>query len=350
MDGIVIPTGEIIKEYLDVRGFSQKDVSARTKVSEKHLSNLLTGKARLTEDMALKLEKLMPDVPASYWLNYERKYREALARQKEAAGLEELDLETISKKFHFKEVFPHTSMSLVEQAIEMLKLLNVSRFDLYRAAVSGGVEFMQDGGDDEAIVVWIKLCEDEVEEQNKELDRIPYNSELLKKSLEKLKKVALNPNIDESIASARKLLNKCGVYLVDRPAISNAKVRGALTTYNEHPSIFISKRHKTHDHVWFTLVHELAHLILHYDSRQTVVYMEDLESEESKDREANLFARAFFVDGDAYNAFTDAKAFTCGGICEFAKSQSVDPGIIVGFLQHDGFLDYSQFSDLKTYC
>ena len=60
MSDFIIAPGEIIKEYLDARNLTQKEVSKRTGVSERHLSQLLNGKTRLTEDMALKFEKVMP--------------------------------------------------------------------------------------------------------------------------------------------------------------------------------------------------------------------------------------------------------------------------------------------------
>lgn len=85
MSGFVVAPGEVLKEYLDARGYTQKEVSSCLGVSERCLSKVLNGKTRLTEEMALKLEKLMPDVPASYWLSYEIKYQEYLAREKEEA-------------------------------------------------------------------------------------------------------------------------------------------------------------------------------------------------------------------------------------------------------------------------
>jgi addiction module HigA family antidote len=77
-----IPTGKIIKDYLDEHTITQKELSARTGISEKHLSHLLNGTSRLTEDVALKLEMVLTGIPASYWLNYEAKYREAVARER----------------------------------------------------------------------------------------------------------------------------------------------------------------------------------------------------------------------------------------------------------------------------
>ena len=350
MSDFIVAPGEIIKAYLDARGLTQKEVSKRTGVSERHLSQLLNGKTRLTEDMALKLEKVMPDVTASFWLNYEVKYQEYLAREREEAHLEELDLKEIAKRFHFKEVFKGTGLSLREQAVQMLQLLGVSDFDRARYAITGNVEFMQDGGEDEAVIVWLKLCEEEIEVQNKDLSDTPYSKNELESSMQRLKMIALNPDVEGSIKSARKLLNRCGVYLVVHQAIANAKVRGALASHLGHPAIYISERFKTHDHVWFTVVHELEHLLLHYDPKQPIVSMEELASERHKDDEANCAARAFFVDADDYSAFVQQGSFDRSHVCNFAREQKVDPGIIVGFLQHDGYVDFSELSDLKSYC
>lgn len=78
-----VPTGRLIKEYLVERGITQKDLAHRIDVSEAHISSLINGKRRLNVDMALKLERVMPDVSAGYWLNHEAKYREYIAREKE---------------------------------------------------------------------------------------------------------------------------------------------------------------------------------------------------------------------------------------------------------------------------
>ena len=64
MSDFIVAPGEIIKEYLDARGLTQKEVSKRTGVSERHLSQLLNGKTRLTEDMA-QLRGQVSGVPCS---------------------------------------------------------------------------------------------------------------------------------------------------------------------------------------------------------------------------------------------------------------------------------------------
>ena len=208
-DEFLVPTGNIIKEYLNENEITQKDLSKRTGLSEKHISHLLNGDSRLTEDVALKLEKVLPNIPASYWLNYETKYQEYLARQKEEIKLDEEDLEEISKRFRFKEVFRGLDWNLKKQAIEMLKLLKISDFSNFDATYDNlSVNFLQDGGEKEAIAIWINLCESEIEIQNKDLKDIEYNPNEFLKNLDLFKKIAYNNNVEQSLISCRKLFNK----------------------------------------------------------------------------------------------------------------------------------------------
>ncbi|MBY7144592.1 helix-turn-helix domain-containing protein [Virgibacillus sp. NKC19-3] len=350
----IVPTGSIIKEYLDELGMSQKECAKRIGSSEKHFSNIISGKSRLTEDVAIKLENVIQDAPASYWLNYEIKYREF--KKREEAKLETYtndQLEKLSKRFNFNAIFNGLDWSLSKQADEMLKLLRISDFEQFEAVYSDlSIDFMEDGGEKEAIAIWLNLAREEVEIQNKDIDEISYNKEKLMKSLSKFKKIALDSDYESSIKSARKLLNRLGVYLVFCDAITNSKVRGALTTYRKHPAIFLSGRFKTHDHVWFALMHEIGHLLYHYITTDTPIisFEDELELKEisTKEGEANEFARDFFIDIEDYKKFIEHQKFDRMNIEKFAETQQILPGIVVARLQRDGYLMYDQLNFLKT--
>lgn len=344
---IIAPTGEVIKDYIDYYGYTQKEVCKRLDISEKHLSNVLNGKARLTEEMALKLEKLMP-VSANYWLTIETKYREYLAREEETYSLKNTDLKLISKKFKFNEVFKGMDYSLSEQAIAMLKLLKINNYDNFDTAYGNfNVSFMQDGGEKEPIAVWINLCEAEIELQNDDLDNIQFSSQKLKDELTTLKYVALNENVEQSINNARTILNSAGIYLVLREAITNCKVRGVLTTYRKKPAIYLSGRFKTHDNIWFALLHEIAHILFHYNPQDIIVFSEhDILDQEG---DANIFARNFFVNEKDFAIFKSKADFSVSSVVGFASEQNVSPGIIVAFLQHDKCIKYGELNNLKKH-
>lgn len=348
-DSFLVPTGSIIREYLEEYDITQKELAERINSSEKHISNVLKGNCRLTEEFALKLEKVLTGVPASYWLNYEAKYREQVAREEEIVTVNNWDLKKLAKRFRFKEVFRGLDLTLAQQAIEMLKLLKISDFNNFDTVYGHlAVDFMEDGGEQEAIAIWLNMCESEVEVQNKELDDIVYKESELKKNLGKFKLLSNNNKTDASINSCRRLCNKLGIYLVFCEAITNSKVRGALTTYKNHPAIYISGRFRSHSHTWFALMHEIGHLLLHYNKSEIFISYEESENEGSrKEEQANEFARDFFIDRAAYETFSSTQNFTEEVIRRFAKEQNTLPEFVVARLQHDKKIAYSQFNRIK---
>lgn len=341
----LVPTGRIIKEYLEEYGITQKDLAERINISEKHISNVLKGKSRVTEEFALKLEKVILDVPASYWLNYEATYREQVAREEEIVAISKWNLQEIAKRFHFKEVFKGLDISLAQQAIEMLKLLKISDFKNFDNVYGKlAVDFMEDGGEKEALVIWLSMCEEEIELQNDEIDSIPYNERNVKDNLKNFKLLSNNNKTESSINSCRKLCNKLGIYLVFCEDITNSKVRGALTTYKDHPAIYISGRFKSHANTWFALVHELGHLLLHYHKNDVIVSFAD--NDNVKEQEANEFARNFFINSEHYKEFCNQRDICADTIKQFARQEGTIPEIVVARLQHDKKIGFEQFNHL----
>ncbi len=349
-NGFIVPTGYIIKEYLDENNISQKELSSRLGMSEKHISNLLNGKSRLTEEVALKLETILPDVSASYWLNYETKYRLHLAREADDSALLDNDLADISARFKFNEVFSGLNWDITRQAKEMLKILGISSFNNFNATyLNKSVSFMEDGGDPEAIIVWLKLCESEILIQNDDLSAITYQHDNLLEQVPLFKDIALNSSISSITDSCKTLCNELGIYLVLCKAISNCKVRGALTTYKNHPAIYLSGRFKTHDHIWFAFAHELGHLLMHYNINKTIISYDDECDQETdiNEKQANAFARDFFIDSQAFKSFVLKNDFSEKSIRSFATNQNIRPGIIVGRLHREQLLDRSKLNYLK---
>ncbi len=344
-ESFLVPTGSIIKEYLVEYGFTQKEACQRLEISEKHFSNVINGNSRLTEEFALKLENLLP-VPASYWLNLESKYREYLARKNQQSALAKLDLKNIAKRFKFSEVFHGLDWPIERQADEMLKLLKINSFESFEKVYEAiPARFMEDGGEKESIAIWLNLCEKEIEIQNDIPEGTIFSVSKFKKDLEEFKYLALNDNVSRAFLNCRKLCNKNGINLVVVDALTGCKVRGVITSKKGVPTIYLSGRFKTHDHIWFAFMHEIGHLLKHFNSQDMIISDDDFNS--SIESEANNFARDFFVNKDLYENFKRQKKFSVSDIVAFAKSQNVLPGLIVAFLQHDKQIENSSFSNLK---
>src|SRR5438132_2146382 len=79
---VVSAPGETLLETIEMLGMSQAELAERTGRPKKTINEIIKGKAPITPETALQLEKVL-GVPASFWNNYERNYREYLARRDE---------------------------------------------------------------------------------------------------------------------------------------------------------------------------------------------------------------------------------------------------------------------------
>ena len=76
----VVAPGEIIKEMLDERGWSQSDLANRLGLATTHISQLLNGHERISQETALRLARVLGS-NMQFWLNLESQYREVLAQR-----------------------------------------------------------------------------------------------------------------------------------------------------------------------------------------------------------------------------------------------------------------------------
>src|ERR1700686_1009942 len=74
--------GEVVADYLEFHGWAQRDLARRTGLTPKTISEICNGKAPVTAPTALALEKVLRR-PAHFWLNLQRQFDEAEARNRE---------------------------------------------------------------------------------------------------------------------------------------------------------------------------------------------------------------------------------------------------------------------------
>jgi len=73
----ISPPRETILDMLEERGWSQSELAKRTEYTQKHIDQLIQGNTFITEEIALKPEKILGST-AGFWLNREAQYRELI--------------------------------------------------------------------------------------------------------------------------------------------------------------------------------------------------------------------------------------------------------------------------------
>ena len=338
----VVSPGTILKEYMDARNITQKDLANMTESSERHVSNLINGKIKLTEEFAIKLEQVFQDVKAEFWMELETAYRLHVLRNDDK---EILRLKTIAEEFQFKHVFKGLKLSLKEQAFKMLEILGIDSFDKVDKKLEElSFNFMEDGGDEKAMLLWLKLCESEIEIQNDVENLPPFTIKGLKDNLKTFKELMYTQDFDLAIDNLRRYSNELGIIFVFHEAIPNAKIRGAVRVINDRPVLFCSDRYKRLDTLYFAFIHEIAHIInkeVSNEKYQIVV-------EEDEEQLANDFAREFFIEGNEYQKFIKQHdEFKAEDIVVFSKKNAIIPDVLIGFLEHDNIINHGKFNYLK---
>jgi plasmid maintenance system antidote protein VapI len=76
----VSPPGDTIEGELEAREMTPAELALQMDCPLKTVTELLAGQVELTPDIVARLESVF-SIPAHFWLNRERRYREARARQ-----------------------------------------------------------------------------------------------------------------------------------------------------------------------------------------------------------------------------------------------------------------------------
>lgn len=168
-------------------------------------------------------------------------------------------------------------------------------------------------------------------------------------SADSIREIAILSRNPENICKIQVLLReKYGILLIIERAFKGMNLDGVVTKISDGlPVIGLSVRYSRYDYFWFTLVHELAHIYLHYESLDEPICDDLDEKGESTDieAEANRFAtdslipRRLWAKANVKRSLTEADLFT------LARDAQIHPAIAAGILRkHTG--NYRIFSGI----
>jgi addiction module HigA family antidote len=345
--------GENVTEYLEAYGWSQSDLARRTGLTPKTVSEICNGKAPISPATALAFEHVLQR-PAHFWLGLQRNYDEFEARAKES--IRTSSWHDWARRFPLTEMrrLNYTLASGKSDAETLLNFFGVSSPDtwdkVWKASAVAYRQTQSFSATEEAIAAWVR----EVELVARGLSLADFDEDRLLRSLGYLRTLTRMPAetimdpVQETCAAA-------GVAVVLVPAIKGTGISGcARWTSSKRALIGLTLRYKTDDQLWFTLFHELGHVLLHRQKRSFVIdNSEDLNDQfidpemRAFEAEADQFSSDVLVPPAALGAFIRQNELTNDAIHDFAENIGIGPGIVVGRLQHDGILRWYQGNALK---
>jgi Zn-dependent peptidase ImmA (M78 family) len=149
------------------------------------------------------------------------------------------------------------------------------------------------------------------------------------------------------VPKLKALCAEAGVAVVVKRGPNGCRASGASRMVGpDKAMMLLSFRGLSDDKFWFTVFHEIGHLVLHGAKTFVDVDMEEMEELDDSEREANHFAsRCIIPDNRASEFFQlDADRET---VIRFSVSVGVSPGVTVGQMQHLRMIRQNQMNYLK---
>jgi HTH-type transcriptional regulator/antitoxin HigA len=342
--------GETIADLLEERGWSQVDFATRTGFTPKHVHLLLQGKAAISEDTALRLERVLGS-SARFWMSLETQYREQLLRREaiaslahEAAWLKELPLKDMVT-FGWVE----KTTDKAQQVYACLRYFGVATVAAWRAQYEQPVAAYRAAEKltrtPAAVSAWLRQGEREAEK----LRCAEFSRERFEAALQDIRGLTLERDTSKFVPALVEKCAQAGVAVVFAPAPKGCPVSGATKWLSANKAlIMLSARGKSDDKLWFTFFHEAGHLLKH---GKRLIFLDILGEDGLKPEEeeqANAFARDFLINAASYREFCENGLFTEAAIRAFAQQEGVSPGIVVGRLQFDRRLGWDRLNKLKV--
>ena len=325
----IVTTGDFIAEWMEEAGINAAELARRLDVTPKHVSELLSGKAPLSAHLALALERVT-GVPARLWNIYEAGYREDLARQETVEALDAQYEQATAfplgylRKFAFIKAPARDHAGTVR---ELLTLLGVASFDAWHATwTRGSVAYRRTAAgreDAPALSVWLTIAEREADPES----LATYDDAALREIVPRLRALTVSDPAS-SVAEAARLLREVGVALCFVPAVPGLGIHGATRWIAGHPVIQLSLLWECDDQLWFTLFHELGHVLLH-SSKELFL----LGQHTTAESEADAYASRLLVP-DEYVARLPLER-NLAAIEALASELGIAPSIVLGQAQHE---------------
>ena len=346
-----VPPGWVLKEHIEALDISQQEFASRCGYSLGVISEIIAGKGRIEPQLAATLGR-ETRLNESIWLGIEADYRRMLDELSRNAELSEW-----AKKFPVKELVNRGAISKhsleADNLARMLSFFDVWSIGAFQdkyGAVS--TTYRHSSGLQsslQALATWLRLGEIEAEQT----ECADYNKETFTQSLMQIRTLTAT-NTNQVFTEAKNLCRQSGVALCFTKPFPGIALSGAAwwTTTSQNPIIQLSARHMTDDHLWFSLFHEAAHILLHSNKQ---VFIDPIRSqsansehEESEtESDADQWAQNFLIPRPQWDEFANSFRGNPMEVQQFAQQQGIAPGIIVGRLQRQGLLPWDRLNNLK---
>lgn len=291
-----VEPGTFVLRVLDQRGLRQSDLAERTGLSAKHVNQIVKNKVPISGDVAVALERAL-SISATFWMRVAADHEAQKSSQRAQDNL--VSFAAWARGFDRSTLVLHgivaPSDSIETVAEKLLRFFGVATPDAFTETyLVPRVSFRRSQHftvDEPNTALWLRLVELKAKP---EIAR-DLNVTALKKTAQALPRLSTLPIADGFLA-ARDALAAAGVSLVFVPEIPRSRICAATWWFgSDRPVIGLTGRHKRVDTIWFNLMHEVGHILLHPKRSSFLDLDDEMKANDGAEREANAYAEQSLI-------------------------------------------------------
>lgn len=339
--------GETLKEVLEEKNISQKDLAIRAGVTPAFVSKVIAGEKDISRKFAKGLEYAL-GVDAAFWLNLQANYDAELLEVNEADSIDEKELSVyaILKKAKIVDYLRNCCSIPADtkreecllQVRRVLKLSNLSSLSQLQTTgafrISDKVEY-----DPYVLGAWIRICR-MLAEQNTVHNH--FDKDCIASLVYDLKNL-MNSYDTDLQTDISTLMARYGINFTIVRHFSGAPVQGFISLDDGVLQMFLTIRHSYADIFWFSLFHELGHVV----NGDVSVNFFDCGSDAVIEKKADLFASSCLLNTKTYESFLAEKDFSISAINSYSVSEGIPPYIVIGRLQNEKIIGFDMYQQYK---
>ncbi len=329
-----ISPGEAIKYMLDKRSWTQEDFAQIISISPKHANELIKNKKPLSLELIIDISDAFSfDEEArqgfiKLYTNYRVKTIDAsndnLVKSK-AELFGKYPISEMIKKGWMEKTNDYNS--LIEQCKKVLNIDSIQAIDslnynlYFRKSDNGNFE-------DTNAKIWRKVAETKAQKVT-----VPeYNKQALELLLSKVNEYTVrNKGVSEFLND----LQLTGVKFIHLSHLSKTYMDGAAFKSGNTPIIALTGRYDRLDNFWFTISHEISHVLRHLINENDFFADDSFNSDEKdeKEKEANEMASSALKSKEILQWFRNFYGYLPKEeVLNCSRTLKIHPSSIVGIL------------------
>jgi len=341
------PPGATVLDVLQERGWAVGQLAKEIHRDLHDVSRLLYGLAPLDANWAESLARVLGST-TSFWLRREEQYRSDLKRLTTSKDDAHDWLTALPLRDMVNFGWIERGRSADETHVNACAFLGVSTstaFERKYERLIGASAYRKSSAFETksmAVAAWLRQGEIEASA----IDCLPWSEARLRASLDDIRALSRVDAPNEFMPALQRILAACGVAVVAARAPEGCRASGATRFLTPQKALVqLSFRYLADDQFWFTVFHEIGHLLLHSHEELFLEGLEERRPEAEHEADGfalqTLFARVGVAALDSVN-------LTKFDIARLAKRAGTAPGVVVGQLQEKKRIPYNHFNYMKV--